>query len=734
MPPLRKLIAAGAGLSGILVTLALSNGSAAVADTSNTLVVGSTSSASFNPYAGLGTTIDSFDAVQGMTHNLSNGVTDPSGDDPGTRPKPGFDSDLFTPDEALSSTNISHLATSGLRPLSYRLVTELREETWHWGNTGSLSAGTSGYWTSAGDANPIKESYGYDIAHGGTSQPGGEAAYVSRLDDNNSTSYWKSNPYLDQHYTGEANTAHPTWAVVDLGSAATINTVKIKWADPYAVSYQVQFWHADSSAASDPSPFDTPDQGHWQTLSGGSVSGQNGGTDTLTVGSQKAEFVRVLMNTSSGTCANGAGSDIRNCLGFAIKELYVGNTSSGGTFTDAVKHGDETVQSATYTSSNDPAEDASSVRQFDQPGIDAVYDSGANQNLPMMVPVPVLYSTPENAVALLRYLESKGRKIASVEIGEEADGQYTTPEDYAALWSQWATALHTFDPTLVLGGPALQDSTASSWNDSDKTNVDFGARFIAALRADGHLNDLKYYSFEQYPVFDVNNSTDAYNLLLNEPQRSADVLAQLHKTIPSNIPLMVTEQSAYDDTLQGGLWQADFLGSMFTGGLAGDFNYQALPQHLYDGIASNMFTADSHGQWTGNTSQYWASSLLGNTWLQPVDAAQQLYPVTVPAALNSNGQQQLTAYAVHRPDGQWALMVINKSKTATYKKPVSIQGSSFTGTVDSYSWGADQYAWHESGDTGSASPNTGPAHTTAAAASSYSFPPFSITVLRGNAG
>jgi hypothetical protein len=197
---------------------------------------------------------------------------------------------------------------------------------------------------------------------------------------------------------------------------------------------------------------------------------------------------------------------------------------------------------------------------------------------------------------------------------------------------------------------------------------------------------------------------------------------------------MVTEQSAYDDTLQGGLWQADFLGSMFTGGLAADYNYQALPQHLFDGIASNLFTADSNGQWTGNTSQYWASSLLGNTWLQPVDAGQQLYPVTVPAALNSNGQQQLTAYAVHRPGGQWALMVINKSKTATYKKPVSIQGSNFTGTVDTYTWGAEQYAWSVSNGVGTASPNTGPAHISAPAASSYVFPPFSITVLRGTVG
>lgn len=739
MPRHRRRTAASAALaaSALLATgvgTLIGTLNDASAATGNAITVGPSSTASFNPFTGLGSTIDSFDAVQGMTHSLSNGDTDTAGSSPGTRPKAGFDSDLFTPAQAMSPLNMSHLATSGQRPLSYRLVTELREETWHWGNSGSFSAGTKGYWDSSGTATsaPVTESYGYDIAHGGTSLPGGENAYVSRLDDGSTGSFWKSNPYLDQKYTAVANSNHPTWAVVDLGKSATVNTVKIAWTDPYAVSYQVQTWVPDSGATS---PFDDPDKGVWKTPSGGSVSNGTGGTATISIGSTKAEFVRVLMQTSSGTCAGGDSSDPRNCLGFAVKELYVGNTSSGS-FTDAVKHGNETVQSATYTSSNDPAEDASSVRQFDQPGIDTVFDSGAAQHLPVMVPVPVLYSTPENAVNLLRYLESKGRKIASVEIGEEADGQYTTPEDYAALWSQWATAIHAFDPALVLGGPALQDSTAASWNDTAKTATDWGTRFIAALRADGHLGDLKYYSFEQYPVFDVNNATDAYNLLLNEPSRSAAVLRTLKATIPADIPLMVTEQSSYGDDVQSGLWQADFLGSMFTGGLAADYNYQALPQHLFSGIASNLFTADSNGQWTGNTSTYYASSILGNTWLQPVDAAQPLYPVTVPATLASTGQQLVTAYAVHRPDGTWALMVINKSKTAGYKFPVSISGGNgFNGSVKSSSWGPTQYVWSQSGNNGSASPDNGPALTTISAAgnsTAYTFLPYSITVLQGS--
>ena len=68
-----------------------------------------------------------------------------------------------------------------------------------------------------------------------------------------------------------------------------------------------------------------------------------------------------------------------------------------------------------------------------------------------MIPIALIYSQPEDAVAQIKYLEERHYPISYVEMGEEADGQYMTPEDNAALYLQFATALHKFDPTLKLG-------------------------------------------------------------------------------------------------------------------------------------------------------------------------------------------------------------------------------------------------------------------------------------------
>ena len=113
----------------------------------------------------------------------------------------------------------------------------------------------------------------------------------------------------------------------------------------------------------------------------------------------------------------------------------------------------------------------------DQVGFDLFYTSGYTRGLPAMLPVALLYGTPEDSANQIAHLKARNYPISYVEMGEEPDGQYMLPEDYGALYLQWTTALHKVDPSLRLGGPVFQGvnedilvwpdaSGRTSWGDS----------------------------------------------------------------------------------------------------------------------------------------------------------------------------------------------------------------------------------------------------------------------------
>src|SRR5690242_14575935 len=88
--------------------------------------------------------------------------------------------------------------------------------------------------------------------------------------------------------------------------------------------------------------------------------------------------------------------NVRNCLGFAIKELYAGTVSDGNEFHDILNHVPNREQSVTVCSSVDPwhAETNLTEASGDQVGFDLFFTSGITRGLPTMIPVAVLYSTP----------------------------------------------------------------------------------------------------------------------------------------------------------------------------------------------------------------------------------------------------------------------------------------------------------------------------------------------------
>jgi hypothetical protein len=655
---------------------------------------------------------------------------------------------FFRPDQ------VQQILSAGWGVVSYRQNTELFVQAWHWNPRGTWSD-PSGKGYFVGDAKPtsemIRHSYGYSLEHRGFTRNGGtEFDGYSRLDDGDLDTYWKSNPYLTKEFTGEPDAAHPQWVVIDLEKSEDINAMRIAWAEPYARSFQVQYWTGSADA------MDEQDKGAWNNFPNGVVAAGKGGDAVLklTATPVNARYVRILMAVSSGTCDTHGAGDRRNCVGFAIKELYLGTLDASGNFHDLLRHSPDQQQSLTYCSSVDPWHQPSDLyvtpdrmESGDQPGLDLFFNSGITRGLPAVVPIALLYGTPEDSAAQMAYLKARGYPVSYIEMGEEADGQYMQPEDYAALYIQWATALHRVDPAFKLGGPSFQGVTEDikAWPDAQGRTSWFG-RFLHYLKSHGRLADFAFMSFEHYPY---DGCDTPWENLYQEPGLITHIMQVWRDDgLPLNIPLLDTEtndhggEAAVD--IFGALWLGDSFAGFLTAGGKATFYYHALPYSPPHPVCSNswgtyhMFMTDKSYQINQRTSQFFAAQLLTQEWAQPVDEDHKLYRASSDIK-DVAGHVLVTAYPLLRPDGRWSLLLINKDHDHAHALKISFhdEGASsdsfLAGRMEMITFGGDQYQWHPAGKNGHADPDGPPAASTFDAAEStvYTLPPASINVLRG---
>lgn len=635
--------------------------------------------------------------------------------------------------------NVASMLQAGLGAVSYRLYTELSVQDWHWNPRGHFSGAGGGYWISDARpdaAHPLRDTYGYRLPRRGNTHDQGNDDDYGRLTDGDPATYWKSNPYLTQGFTGEDDALHPQWVLLDLGQPRTLTALRIFWAVPYATQYSVQYF-TGGDAIYDPAG------GSWVDYPGGDVANGQGGDVTLPLGAApQAQFIRVLMRRSSHGCPAPAGSDARDCAGYAVAELYAGTLDASGNLHDVLHHAPDQTQTATYVSSTDPWHGAADrVRDQEQPGFDVVFDSGLTRGLGAMVPVPMLYSTPQNAVAELAYLKASGRSIAYVELGEEPDGQYVAPEDYGALYLQWAAALHGLDPSLRLGGPVYQGTLGdvATWADA-AGNTSWTARFLAYLARHGRSQDLSFFSFEHYPDASCDSATLQANLAA-EPARIRNVLAAMHHAgVPADMKIFISEanfsqnESDIAQQVSGALWLADFFGSLIQHGAAGGYLYEYEPIPLSPAYPCRGY--GSYGILRGNAAyhagqklaQFWAMQMLRGQWVRQADARYTLLRSTVqPSDAN------LGAYAARDSAGRIALLLVNRDLAQA--KTVTLDfggGHGFAGPVLQTSFSAAQYAWVESGAASRASPDHAPLSQRQAGGdgTAYVLPPGALVVLR----
>ena len=194
-------------------------------------------------------------------------------------------------------------------------------------------------------------------------------------------------------------------------------------------------------------------------------------------------------------------------------------------------------------------------------------------------------------------------------------------------------------------------------------------------------------------------------------------------------------------TVWGGLWLADNIGSFFEGGGAAFYHSPIQPQGVRNtclGWASwSNFVSNENYEINGYTSAYYAAHMLNLEWLQHRAGVHQMFPSSTDIT-DSAGDTLVTSYAVHRPDGNWSLMLVNRDSALSHTVRVVFADSqrkrqtSFAGPVTRVTFGSEQYVWINDGPNSHPDPDQQPVATLLQGPpSTFTLPRASITVLRG---
>ncbi|MGA8940002.1 MAG: glycosyl hydrolase family 5, partial [Acidobacteriaceae bacterium] len=97
-----------------------------------------------------------------------------------------------------------------------------------------------------------------------------------------------------------------------------------------------------------------------------------------------------------------------------------------------------------------------------------------------------------------------------------------------------------------------------------------------------------------------------------------------------------------------------------------------------------MFDVDNNYKIVQRLAQFNASELINTEWIEPGKQINTIFPATsvIPDGV---GNKMVTAYAVLRPDKQWAIMLVNRDQEVGHSvqiafmkgadgKPLSFQG------------------------------------------------------------
>ncbi|MEO9022410.1 MAG: discoidin domain-containing protein [Ginsengibacter sp.] len=642
----------------------------------------------------------------------------------------------------LTPANIQVMKTAGIKPVSYRLRTELAGEVWHWNPQGRWSDSTrhQGYWISDSVATkPISISNGYRLQRRGNTHDQANDDGYSKISDGDTATFWKSNPYLDAHFTHESNTLHPQWIIVDLGRSRRINALKIKWGNPYALSFTIDYVHDIGSEY-----FDPYQQDLWNSFPQNSFNHLKGRNNIIRISNKpfKARFIRISMTESSYT-SDVVSGDIRDKLGFAVKEMEIGLMSPTGKFQDWMHHSPDHQQSVIRVSSTDPWHTAKDMdANTEQVGIDRFFTDGVTSGQPALIPAALLYDTPDNVLALIKYLKAKHYPVEELEMGEEPEGQLIAPVDYAALYYQWGKQIRDIDPAMRMGGPGFAAISFTEDDSTTFTESKWTRLFLDYLKRHNSIQLFNFFTFEWYPFDDI--CAPSAPQLAIAPEMLSTALKNFQGILPDNTPLYVTEYgySAYEGKseveIEGALMYADILGKFIQLGGSKSFLYGYEPAYLQQtnncGYGNNMLLGlGQKGEIKFKTASFYAIQMLTHFWAQPSDSSLEIYP-SYSDIYNRKKQVLVTAYPLRKPDGTWSVMLINKDPHKTWNITVDLENTIDKKIIPLLSqhliqYSKEQYQWEADGMNSHPSFILPPVTKKINTATNISLPPYSLTVI-----
>jgi len=193
--------------------------------------------------------------------------------------------------------------------------------------------------------------------------------------------------------------------------------------------------------------------------------------------------------------------------------------------------------------------------------------------------------------------------------------------------------------------------------------------------------------------------------------------------------------------IESALFTADVVGQFLSLGGKAAFLYgyePSTPMHEGSACAGYgqmmLFEANERGQARWPMPTYFAARLITHEWTEPGNRAHKLYPINSDV-LDASGHPVVSAYALHRPDGKWSIMLVNKDQQHDHLVGINFtDGRSvwrFAGKVSISQYSSAQYAWKEAEESGHPMRSQPPRRFRLPGNQLVRVPPFSLTVVSG---